>query len=640
MKYFYLLIVFLVAATVVDAQVLFRQDFENGIAPMTVKDLSGRTVHASVANLAGGWVAVSGATYGSNSIVAASTSWFNPAGQADAWLITPAIAIENEGTILKWTAKAQDPSYRDGYQVLVSTTGTEVGDFTDIVFQIGSEVAEYTERSLLLDDYVGESIHIAFRNNSIDQFILVLDDIIVETLLDFNIELDELVTPRYHLLGSSVAIEGSFTNTGKNTITSLDLNWTHGGETRTQTISDLDLGYGATYEFSHEDNYEVLLSTNEEIRVSITNVNGVDTLDFSSKFRNVYIQGLSQIPAKSIVYEEGTGTWCGWCPRGFVAMEYMEENYSNFIGIGVHNGDPMVVTEYDNNINLSGYPSSNVDRVLNDVGVSPEAFVAYYDYLADAISPVSATVLAEYDAADNRTVTIDVSATFYGDFEGDDFRFSVIIVEDSIRGTASGYAQVNFYNLNTNPTAPVLVGYGFNWNQEANPVPASKMFYNHVPVAILGGYYGEQGSIPSSITNGQTVSKTYTYQVGTARIPENMKAVVFVLDANTGAILNAAQTKFDIKLGSTSIASPEKFNLKLYPNPASVELNVELNMPSAADLNYRIINTSGQVVLARKLGMTSGDIKMIENVSQLAPGVYSLVINAGNEVVTKNFVVE
>ena len=39
------------------------------------------------------------------------------------------------------------------------------------------------------------------------------------------------------------------------------------------------------------------------------------------------------------VVEEGTGTWCGWCVRGIVALEYMRENYPDkFIGIGVHYG--------------------------------------------------------------------------------------------------------------------------------------------------------------------------------------------------------------------------------------------------------------------------------------------------------------
>lgn len=626
------------AALIVNGQVLFQHNFENGMAPMTVKDLSGRTVDPSVAGLAGGWVAISGANFGMSSNIGASTSWFSPPGQANAWMITPPIVIENEGVVLKWLAKAQDPSYRDGYQVLISTTGTEVEDFTDVLFQVANESATLVERSEVLSAYVGETIHIAFRNNSVDQYVLVIDDIVVESLLDYNIKMDEMAIKRYHLIGSSVSIEGNLTNQGNVTINSFDLNWTHDGETRTQSVTGLDLDYGQSYAFNHNDQFDVTLPTNEEIVVNISNINGIDSLDFSSENKSAFIQGISQVPVRNVVYEEGTGTWCGWCPRGFVAMEIMEEE-PNFIGIAVHNGDPMVISSYDSNMNLSGYPGANVNRSLNNIGVSPDIFLSVHSTLLNEVTPVSANVKAEYDET-TRNTTIDVDATFYSQFDGDDFRFSVIIIEDSIRGTSSGYSQVNFYNLGTNPTAPALIGYGFNWNQEPDPVPASKMFYNHVPVSILGGYFGEQGSIPSSISLDQKVTKSYTYNVAASRNPNNMKAVVLVLDANTGEILNAAQTKFDIKLNSNNIVSPEKFELQLYPNPASVELNVEMTLPSAAKLNYNITNINGQVVISKELGMTSGDIKFTEKVSHLAPGVYSLVINAGNEVTTKNFIVE
>ena len=58
--------------------------------------------------------------------------------------------------------------------------------------------------------------------------------------------------------------------------------------------------------------------------------------------------------------EEYTGTWCGWCPRGFTGMEMLRETFGeDFIGVAIHNQDPMAVlttSQYPSNI--QGFPSA------------------------------------------------------------------------------------------------------------------------------------------------------------------------------------------------------------------------------------------------------------------------------------------
>ena len=52
-----------------------------------------------------------------------------------------------------------------------------------------------------------------------------------------------------------------------------------------------------------------------------------------------------------VVGEEATGTWCGWCPRGAVALNWMDHDYEGYWqGIAVHNGDPMSDADYDNGL--------------------------------------------------------------------------------------------------------------------------------------------------------------------------------------------------------------------------------------------------------------------------------------------------
>ena len=58
---------------------------------------------------------------------------------------------------------------------------------------------------------------------------------------------------------------------------------------------------------------------------------------------------------------------------------------------------------------------------------------------------------------------------------------AVVIVEDSVRGTASGYAQANYYSGGGNGP---MGGY----ENLPSTIPASQMTYNHVARVLAGGF--------------------------------------------------------------------------------------------------------------------------------------------------------
>ena len=73
----------------------------------------------------------------------------------------------------------------------------------------------------------------------------------------------------------------------------------------------------------------------------------------------------NEVNVRVMVTEEATGGWCQWCVRGLVGMAYMREKYPDeFIGIGVHNGDPYAISVYDGWMSgwIEGYPSAVVNR--------------------------------------------------------------------------------------------------------------------------------------------------------------------------------------------------------------------------------------------------------------------------------------
>lgn len=121
--------------------------------------------------------------------VAFSTSWYTPAGQADDWMWTPAIVLPAGTTTLTWRARAYDPSYPDGYEVRVMASpntptggtgviGNQITNSTQ-VFSVAAEATAWTPHSVPLTAFGGQTVYVGFRNNSNDQFLVVVDDVTV-----------------------------------------------------------------------------------------------------------------------------------------------------------------------------------------------------------------------------------------------------------------------------------------------------------------------------------------------------------------------------------------------------------------------------------------------------------------------------
>ena len=200
---------------------------------------------------------------------------------------------------------------------------------------------------------------------------------------------------------------------------------------------------------------------------------------------------MTEVPQKYVVGEERTGTWCGWCPRGAVALEDMESE-EFFIGIAVHNGDPMTITAYDSGINAyipPSFPGGAVDRVIEG---DPGSFSSMYATRSSHIPPASIDV--SY-AVVGSNIEVTVTANFVGNLTGD-YRLAAVITEDDVTGTASGYNQANYYS---GGGAGAMGGY----ESLSDPVPAADMHYDHVARALGDNQIlGTPGSLPASIAAG------------------------------------------------------------------------------------------------------------------------------------------
>jgi len=160
-------------------EVVLLEDFENGISSSwLVVDGDGHTVHPSVQAFQPAWIGLQDPFNLVNKI-AGSTSYFVPEAQASRLLITPQISLGAYGNIVSWKSMSHDPSFPDWIMVLISTTGTDIEDFTDTLFRLNNEFPYWTERSINLSDsgYVNQDVYLAFVNHTNQGFKLYLDDI-------------------------------------------------------------------------------------------------------------------------------------------------------------------------------------------------------------------------------------------------------------------------------------------------------------------------------------------------------------------------------------------------------------------------------------------------------------------------------
>lgn len=173
---------------------ILNEDFENGIpATWTLIDVDQQLPNAAVSEYTNAWIAKPDPDSIANMAVS-STSFYNPAGQANKWLITPQVTLGTYGNYLKFRAKSFDPSYPDRYKILIST-GNSITDFVDTISLVVNETPYWLDREFLLpDSFNGQAIFIAFVNTTNDGHSLYLDDIKIRKEDPLSVSQKELAT--------------------------------------------------------------------------------------------------------------------------------------------------------------------------------------------------------------------------------------------------------------------------------------------------------------------------------------------------------------------------------------------------------------------------------------------------------------
>lgn len=304
---------------------------------------------------------------------------------------------------------------------------------------------------------------------------------------------------------------------------------------------------------------------------------------------------------RNLVFEEGTGTWCGWCVVGYAGMEYMKETYGDkgFIGIAVHNGDAMASLDRGGAYASFGqyfdsFPSAFLNRDWS-ADIYPDPYVLEEEYEAlinvPAIVEISAEISGE--SIDSRDIKLKTKTQFCTDSDNVNYGIAYAVVEDNV----GPYPQQN------NASGQNRDFFGFEKKGKVVPLTFNDVARNcSHPEAF-------KGSIPTEVKVGETYEYTMDINLSDVKDLENYRVIAMVIDNKTGQIQNACQAT-NILSGVESVIGNES---SFVANGGKGWICVSCDTPA------NIYNASGRMVAE---GVESGVINV-------PAGVY--IVNANGK---------
>ncbi len=409
-------------------------------------------------------------------------------------------------------------------------------------------------------------------------------------------------------------------NFGLNTINSFDLTFDYNGSQITENVSNINLGFGLaslavmTVDFT---NPITLAGGTTPATIYIHNINGGVTQSTADDTLIVNIDAVTPAPGKLVIGEEATGTWCSWCPRGAVALNWMDHDYAGYWqGIAIHNADPMANVDYDAGLApyIGGYPSGLVDRGPE---IDPSVFKG--DFL-QRIQMAPSAIMTNGAQLSGDTLRVSMIVDFLTTV-GPMYKLACVITEDSVKGSGPDYYQANAYSGGTS----LIDVDGSDWNQKPGNVPDYMMTYRHVARYISPSFAGEaigqvynpfdKDTVCYEFILDPTWDKDQIHIIGMFIDPNNMidngsSTSIATAESNGYHACSATQTSTVLELNG-----PDKINI--YPNPT--QENVYVSNLKEDNVTVKVYDINGKVVVKQKISN-----KEYLNVSKLSKGIYQL----------------
>ena len=200
---------------------------------------------------------------------------------------------------------------------------------------------------------------------------------------------------------------------------------------------------------------------------------------------------------------------------------------------------------------------------------------------------------------------------------------------------------INPYNIDLQVSIPPFAGPG---NISGTITTGSKLFGSGAPLPNIEIMLLDMSNNPlildySDASGNFSFSNlpygTYKVYAEVGGINTNPAVITLNAAAPNSNNVSLLMTSSGITIG---IENHETISVnKLYPNPASDNLSLELNTLKSGSVTMIISDILGNEVLANTSALTTGSNKLNINTSELTPGSYSLqcVLSDGSRIVRK-----
>lgn len=248
---------------------------------------------------------------------------------------------------------------------------------------------------------------------------------------------------------------------------------------------------------------------------------------------------------RTMVVEEGTGQWCGYCVRGYVALENMREAHKDgsYIGIAVHNrsirgpqADVMHCDSYQDFIStyITGFPKATANRKYI-FDPNPNLIGTYYNAITELPANILVDAKASFTDETKRQIEVTVDTRSLQPLTSHNYGLSLVVTEDNV----GPYYQENFY-------AGGSMGKMGGFENMPNKALVT---FNDVAREIHN-WRGDAAYLPSAYDPEQTYTKTLVIPTpSSVENPDNLHVVAMVIDMASTEIENASKASVSDQSG-------------------------------------------------------------------------------------------
>lgn len=560
----------LLASSAHSETVLLSEDFDNDYSENfpTVLDLDALEPASDIRTLFSGsagyympwWHLKEASTYSNRFI--GSHSRYTKGGTSNDWLGSRAITIPSKGFILSFDAQSYtiagtDDRISDLWVFITEepVTRNNVPSIPTAVFEnvptgASQEVIEgdFKAYEISLDEYAGKTIYINFANLNTNRDLLLIDNVKVVRYDKAELTLGEgqrYITDDSYAVDYSIrAIEDidgyTMRITDENGTDAMEYGAIKAGETIAMTITR-PIAADQTL------NYNVALVLNDGAEVSRTGI----------------VSRLTYSPWRKVLVEESTGMWCGYCPGGTYTIESMHadpEMSKYVVPVSVHvSSDNMAMPAYGSDLGVPysapiffvnrtniGGPSAKLDYTFDKYRVGSIARTVADCHATPTRVGISAS--ASWVISGNDTTAIKCEATVIPALSDDAnaLRVGFILVENNVG------LDNNQYFMQTNSLSGKTGSQYLQYWSDLDSYVLN-LRYNDVARKITD-FSGAKGSLPSALKADESYTYATEFDVPDTRIVDqngilaapaicraNCVLIAFVIDPETGEILNAAE---------------------------------------------------------------------------------------------------